>query len=238
MNIIVSKDDPVGRNVSGLLSLRYIEFENVLDCSKKADLNLFITKHESSSKMKCFSCHSTGNFGKADFGGEDFTLSCSNALVQSACILKLKELLKPLKLDSLAVIEATHHGPSNDSCNLFLEVGSTALEYDNLDYCAVLAKAAEYIFAEYESIMKSKARVAVCIGGSHYAYGFTKRVSKDFCIGHICPSYQLSNLSKSMLGQMIDKTFPKPSVVLVDKNILNEKILGYCKELGIDCEAV
>jgi D-aminoacyl-tRNA deacylase len=237
MNIIVSKDDPVGRNVSGLFSLRYIEFGNVLDCSIKSDLNLFITKHESSSKMKCFSCHSTGNFGKADFGGKDFTLSCSNALIQSACILKLKELLKPLKLDSLVVIEATHHGPSNDSCNLFLEVGSTDLEYNNLNYCAVLAKVAEYIFAEYESIMNSKAKVAVCIGGSHYAYGFTKMVSKDFCIG-ISAFISIDNLSKSMLGQMIDKTFPKPSVVLVDKNVFNEKIFGYCRELGIDCEAV
>jgi D-aminoacyl-tRNA deacylase len=238
MNIILSHDDPVSRNVSGLLSLRYILSKNVLDCSKKADLNLFITKHESSSKMKCFSCHSTGNFGKADFGGEDFTLSYSNALVQSACVLKLKELLKPLKLDKLAVIEATHHGPSNDSCNLFLEIGSTDNEYNNLDYCAILVKVADYLFSEYESIMKSKARVAVCIGGGHYAYNFTKRVSGDFCIGHICPEYQLRNLSKGMLGQMIEKTVPKPSIVLVDKNVFNEKILGYCKELGIDCEVI
>jgi len=238
MKIILSKKDPVGLNVSKLINLRYIEFDDFLEFSEKSDLNLFITRHESISRLKCFSCHSTGNFGKAEFGGKDYTLSISNALIQTACLLKLKELLKPLKLEKLAVLEATHHGPSSDSPCLFLEIGSTKEEYNNIEYGKVLAKTAEYLSMNYERIMKSDAVSAIGIGGGHYSYDFSKLASDKLCIGHICPEYHLKELTKEMLKQMIDKTVPKPSIVLINKKVNKENIVKYCQELNINFKVV
>ncbi|MDD4352921.1 MAG: D-aminoacyl-tRNA deacylase [Candidatus Nanoarchaeia archaeon] len=238
MNIVLSKKDTVGLNVSKLTSLRYIEFENILEFNEVSELNLFISKHESASKLKCFSCHSTGNFSKADYGGQDYTLSISNALVQSACLLKLKELLKPLKLEKLAVLEATHHGPSINSPCLFLEVGSTEEEYNNKIYCKILEETANYLKNNYSKIMQNKTVSAIGIGGGHYSYEFTKLISKNLCIGHICPEYQLKNLDFEMFKQMIQKTIPAPSLVLINKKVNKEIFVNYCQKLNIDFRVI
>jgi D-aminoacyl-tRNA deacylase len=238
MNIILSKKDPVGANVSKLLKCRYIEFEDFLNFSEESDLNLFITRHESASLMKCFSCHSTGNFSKAEYGGKDYCLSISNSIMQSTCLLKLKELLKPLKLTKLAVLEATHHGPSINSPCLFLEIGSTEEEYNNKEYCIILAKTANYLKENYETINKKKCISAIGIGGGHYSYEFSKLVSEELSIGHICPKYNLKNLSFEMFRQMVDKTIPKPTLVLINKKINKEVFVKYCQELKISYKLV
>jgi D-aminoacyl-tRNA deacylase len=233
MNIIISKKDTVGLNASKLLKLRYIEFEKILDFNEESNLNLFISKHESVSKMKCFSCHSTGNFSKAKFGGKDNTLSISNSLIQTACLLKLKELLKPLKLTKLAVLEATHHGPSINSPCLFLEIGSTQKEYNNLIFIKILVKTAKYIKKNYSKIMKKDCISAIGLGGGHYSYEFTKLLSEKLCIGHICPQYNLKNLNFEMFKQMINKTIPLPNLVLINKKVNKEIFIKYCQELKI-----
>ena len=238
MNIILSKKDTVGLNVSKLIKLRYIDFEELLDFNELSNLNLFISKHESASLLKCFSCHSTGNFSKADYGGNDYSLSISNALIQSACLLKLKEFLKPLKLSKLAVLEATHHGPSIDCPCLFLEVGSAQKEYSNKNYCEILAKTAKFIKDNYSKIMKNEAVCAIGIGGGHYSYEFTKLISEKLCIGHICPEYNLKNLNFEMFKQMINKTIPKPSLVLINKKVNKEIFVKYCQELKINYRVI
>lgn len=234
MNIILSKKDLVGLNASKALKSRYIEFDDLLEFKGESELNLFISKHESASRLKCFSCHSAGNFSKADFGGKSGILSVSNALVQSACFLKLKELLFPLGLSKLAVLEATHHGPSLDSPCLFLEVGSTKKEHGDSEYCKILAQTADYIYGNYSDIIDKNAVCAIGIGGGHYSYSFSKMVDKGVCIGHICPDYHLKDLDKEMFIQMIDKTAPKPSLVLINKKINKDIFVSYCKEMGLD----
>lgn len=234
MDICLSKNDPVGLNVSKILKKGYIEIDDFLDFERKSDLNLVISKHESQSKIKCFSCHSTGNFSKADFGGKDKSLSVSNALAQSHCFLRLKKELKKIKMQEYAAIEATHHGPSSNYPCLFLEVGSSESEHNNISYCNILAKTALWLKENYGKIMESKAKIAIGIGGGHYSYGFSKLVDENLCIGHICPAYHLDSLDKKMLLQMIEKTIPKPSLVLIDKKINKEKIKAYCHEIGID----
>ena len=117
-------------------------------------------------------------------------------------------------------------------------MGSTEKEHNNKEYCEILAKTADYISDNYSKIMKSETVSAVGIGGGHYSYNFSKLVSEELSIGHICPDYRLKDLDKEMFIQMINKTVPKPSLVLIDKKVDKEVFISYCLELGISYRVV
>jgi D-aminoacyl-tRNA deacylase len=173
--------------------------------------------------------HSPGNFGPAGAGGNELELGIAPALYLREGLRRLQEHT----IDLFEVcFEATHHGPTSFPFPVvFVEVGSTEKEWDNLDACNAVAETINLLFtAEPENTPS-----AIGFGGGHYAKKFSQ--AGEYAVGHICPKYNLINLDFKMIEQMIEKTTPKPSIALVEKKGLGkekEKVVTLLKETGLE----
>jgi len=227
--VIVSKKDKAGMNIAKQLEPMLVNREEIklfireeksIDCEnidKEIDAEEFIfaTKHESASGKPTLSVHFPGNFSKAELGGNDRTLCKANAPLLKALYLKLKELHDEVSL------EVTHHGPYLEKPCLFIEIGSTEKEWINEDYGKIIAKTIAEITSKD---IKDCNKVLVGIGGGHYPVNFNKILDRtNYCIGHICPKYQLENLNEDLLEQMLLKSNS-------DEVVVDWKGLGEFKE--------
>jgi D-tyrosyl-tRNA(Tyr) deacylase len=78
-------------------------------------------------------------------------------------------------------------------------------------------------------------KTIIALGGPHYLPNFTnKLVDTDIAIGHACPKHHIHNLTKELLQQAIDKTIPKPEMVLLDWKGLGPN-KGLIRELSETC---
>jgi D-aminoacyl-tRNA deacylase len=245
ISVICSTTDEASVNICKFLPLegfyRIVKTSDSLNYEGKdgAELNIFVSKHASVKRVKSLTCHTPGNFGKPELGGEKGVLSISNAKVQSYCLRMLKELNDKYSWDFKVAFEVTHHGPSLDSPCLFVEIGSSAEQWNQNRYGSGIADITLDLIRNYKVIMSKKQVVGIGVGGSHYAPSFTSSVLKDesLSIGHICPDYALEHLNKAMLKQMISKTVPEPNIVLINKSVKSDtrkKIIKWCEELSID----
>ena len=114
---------------------------------------------------------------------------------------------------------------------IFVEVGSTEREWNDLVACRAVANT-------IEDLMKMEPErfpVAIGFGGGHYCRKFSQ--VRDYAVGHICPRYNLHNLDKEMVEQMISKTMPIPEFALVEKKGMGRekgRILEILKETELD----
>ena len=227
-HIVISKKDAVGINIAKYIkNFSWME-EDIIFAEDRGykDTTLFLSRHESKSKKPCLTTHFPGNFGKAEHGGRDKTLAYGDAIVMYNILHNLKKLCK-LK-EVLVSYEATHHGPSAEYPSIFAEIGSTYKEWSNEELLKTLATAVELA---QQKVIKPK-KVAIGIGGSHYAPKFTDYALRDeIAFGHILPSYNTKNLTEDIFKQMISKTLPRPSCCVVDKRGLTEEILEYIEKL-------
>jgi D-aminoacyl-tRNA deacylase len=118
-------------------------------------------------------------------------------------LVELEKGRKEKKLDYKVSMEATHHGPTGlKKPVLFVEVGSTEVEWQDEGAVEVVAKAALKATENKEEFMK-----AIGIGGNHYAPVHTKAIfNTDIAIGHIIPTYAISKIEKEEFSQAIEKT--------------------------------
>jgi D-aminoacyl-tRNA deacylase len=93
--------------------------------------------------------------------------------------------------------ECTHHGPFCSKRAVFVEIGSSPAEWSS-------RKAAETIANSLASLQIEEAKVAVGIGGPHYAPHFNKLLDQGYAFGHICPKYMLQELDLHMLRQAME----------------------------------
>ena len=155
--IVVSEANLASRNIGNFLGrpkapkgVRIIRTKNnVLDLEsdlkniKDAEIVIVASTHKSEAKVPMLNAHFTGNFGEdVSHGGSARTLSIAPALYQRAAVLeyqKLQKINSKLK-DYVVGIEATHHGPTLDLPILFVEVGSSEKEWNDLIACEAAAK--------------------------------------------------------------------------------------------------
>ena len=244
INIISSTTDIASKNIMKFIpeSKKYklISNKDSLNYNgEKSELNIFVSKHESEKKIKSLTCHTPGNFGKAIYGGTDNNLSISNAKIQTLCMRELFKLNERNQWEFRVGFEVTHHGPSLNNPCIFVEIGSSAKEWNQLRYCSGIAKVTLKLVNDYNNIMNRNQTVAIGIGGGHYAPDFTKLVLKDssLSIGHICPNYALEHLNKDMFKQMISKTVPEPALVIISKSVksnMRKQIISWCDELDLN----
>ncbi len=168
---------------------------------ERPELMIFASKHKSESGKRALTVHAVGNYGKAEYGGKESTLSVSCPILMTEA-LRLVNRYNQLG-DFSVSYEVTHHGPYLEIPSFFIEIGSTEEEWKNRMAGEAIAKA----ILELGEIRESKDRVAIGIGGGHYAPRFSElALEKAISFGHMAPKYAVENLDRKMLKQMVEKS--------------------------------
>ena len=234
--VLFSAKDIAGRNIASRL-------ENPLEIPDSAlyleglettpSVAIVASRHSSKSGTPTLTCHSTGNFGLAEAGGNPSELGIAPALYLREALLNLKE--NP-PADYEISLEVTHHGPSSLPFPImFVEVGSTEKEWEDMQACSFVAD----VIRKLVNSPPTETPVAIGFGGGHYCRKFSK--VSDFALGHICPKYSLPHLDAQMLKQMIAKTIPQPEFALVEKKGLGpdkRRVLALIEETELEVVVV
>lgn len=198
---------------------RSIEADDI-DKKFPADFIIFASKHKADSLKKTLTVHNPGNWSKAELGGRSFNLPPSTAYVLKNAYLELKKLNN---LNYEVSGEATHHGPSLSTPSLFIEIGSTQLEWKDENAAMVVAKT---IVNLVKNPMPTNYKTAIGIGGNHYMPSFNKILERtNIALSYVCPKYQLEHLNENTLQQAI-----KNATGFVDFILLDWKGLGQYKD--------
>ncbi len=166
----------------------HLELEGVAEAFADPDLVIFVSRH-SGETGPLLTAHVTGNFGAAEFGGEDGRLA-EDAPNAKARVLAALDSHAPDGYD--VCIECTHHGPSEVGAPaLFVEHGSGPEQWADEDASRAVARAV----LDLRGVSPHRERQVVGIGGSHYAPRFTRITREtDWAVGHIAADWCLDAL--------------------------------------------
>lgn len=243
--IIASKIDPAGMNIMEELkkqdlpdyvSLHEVEKSSInnenIDKEIEADLFIFTTKHQSKAGTSSLSCHSPGNWDKAEAGGKDRQLCIAPALLLKEAFLELNK--QGADLHHEITLECTHHGPYLEKPVMFIEIGSDEENWKNKEAGKIIADVVTYIVNKTQK----EYQTAILIGGGHYNQMANKIMLRtDIAIGHICPKHMLESLDKELILQAMKKTVPEPKFVVLDWKGLGKqkaRIVKMLEELKIE----
>ena len=156
------------------------------DCDP--DLLVFASRH-SGDTGPLLTGHFTGNFGPAEFGGEDDAVAaaCPNALA------RLLEAFDEHAPEGYEVgMECTHHGPTDVGCpSLFAELGSDDEQWDDPEGAAAVARA----ILDLRDVEPHRTRQLVGFGGNHYAPRFERIVRETpWAVGHVAADWALETM--------------------------------------------
>lgn len=168
---------------------------------------IFASRHRAASGQPTLTAHVCGNFGAADLGGKDGTLSVASA--NTMCNV-FREIAK-YKGEHAVSLECTHHGPLVDVPHCWIELGSNESHWGDEKVAGFLA---DCIVKGIDS--RGVTPSAIGVGGNHYCSVFSKHEG-EYAFGHIIPKYAQKHLNKKMLIQMIERTTPEPSAIVIDK---------------------
>ncbi|MGA8663638.1 MAG: D-aminoacyl-tRNA deacylase [Thermoplasmata archaeon] len=190
---------PLRRFPSGALLLHRQELhirDDHLDRSlptamRQAETTLvFPSIHRSERNVPCLTVHPLGNPGpSAEVGGRPRTLVPTDPPRMADALRRLDEREQEVGLK--VTFEATHHGPELELPAFFVEIGFGTMNAPPIE--AVRA------FAEVlpELRPSPKDRVALAVGGGHYAPHFTELVrERDWAFGHILSRHALAEVDR------------------------------------------
>ena len=157
---------------------------------------VFPSRHRSESGIGCLTVHPLGNLGSsAEVGGEPGRLVPTAARLMADALRQAAEPASAIGVT--ASYEATHHGPLLHQPAFFVEIADSLPPADQRK-AAVSLGAALVDLAE-----DSSDRVAVGVGGGHYAPHFTElALTRRWAFGHILPRHALESLSPDVLRQL------------------------------------
>jgi len=218
----------------------YYEFDidtTALPLEKVAERDIIVvSKHQSAAGTTSLTSHSIGNFWNADFGGQAKKLVGCLPKVQSNYVRWFEKEAKSGHEHFNVCLEVTHHGPFVEGKNVcFIELGSSLKEWNNKEYARMVAEN-----VVETTLKENNDKVCIGLGGGHYAPEFTKLVlRKEFSFGHICPQYNLDNLTEDTLEQMI-KLSGAEMIVIDWKGLKRnkEKVVSLCEKSGLPFERV
>jgi D-aminoacyl-tRNA deacylase len=197
------------------LSGESVNAQNLPENYPNAELIVFISRHSSQSGKPTLTVHVPGNFGAAELGGLPRTVSVAPAFVMQTALKALAQMKQKFGLNYEVSYEVTHHGPSLDVSALFVELGSSPLQWGDQTAAGAVAYAALEAITNPSSSIGIP--VAVGIGGTHYNQKFTQLSLTDKAVfGHMIPKYAIPNLDSALLLQCIQKTREKVSVAILD----------------------
>lgn len=172
---------------------------------------VFLSKHAAESGVLALTCHSTGNFSEAKFGGKERQVAIPHPQIQKHYIQKLWEKRNKF-FDFQITIEATHHGPTNLSKpTLFVEIGTTQRQWNDEALCSSVAS----IVSDVMSVQKKDFPVAICFGGTHYPEKFTKElIEGKYALGTVMPKHALDYLDEKLFSHILDRNHMAKAVLL------------------------
>ncbi|HSE99345.1 MAG TPA: D-aminoacyl-tRNA deacylase [Nitrososphaeraceae archaeon] len=192
------------------------------DLYKKTDVLIFLSRHQSKSKIPSLTCHFPGNYFTNSYGGNKSELGIAYPSLQKNYLKKIYQSREKVQFCDIT-IETTHHGPTNiKKPVMFVEIGSSEDQWSNMDIASVVCDSLLDILTK--KIVNAK-YIGIGLGGNHYGSKFNKLIlNTDYGIGHIANKYNLVNLNNDMLNQMISKCYEKVTHIIIDqKGLGNEK---------------
>ncbi|HWQ67979.1 MAG TPA: D-aminoacyl-tRNA deacylase [Methanospirillum sp.] len=197
------------------------------DLTTDAECIIFLSRHASQQPRPVLTVHVTGNFGKADYGGNSGTLTPAATRMMHWI---MNQLAREVPEGYAVTYEATHHGPTQipvPSC--FVEVGSTEVEWH--DSIAAAAVARSVIYADPLDTIPLAG-----FGGTHYAKRQTEiTLTTRGGFGHIIPTRDLVYLNHSLFTAII--TSSDAQAIYIDRKAVTRddirKIEQYALEDGI-----
>lgn len=194
---------------------------------------VFLSKHASESGDLALTCHSTGNFGDALFGGFARQVAIPYPHRQKSYMKRLwgeRNLFSKFDI----TIEATHHGPTALSKpTLFIEIGTTEKEWTDKKLCENVAQ----IVLKEMSEMPPKHDVAICFGGTHYPDKFNKElIEGDLALGTVIPKHGLDNIDLELFTHILERNH-EAKFALVDWSGLGknkQKIVEMINTSGLE----
>ena len=146
---------------------------------------VFPSIHRSEQNVASLTVHPIGNPGPtAEVGGEPRELVPADPRRMCATLRLLAE--GAAKAGAPATLESTHHGPMLDLPAYFVEIGYGEASAPSDHAVAVLSSAIPSASPEPED------RVALALGGGHYAPHFTDLVlTRRWSVGHILSRHSL-----------------------------------------------
>ncbi|MEM4252276.1 MAG: D-aminoacyl-tRNA deacylase [Candidatus Nitrosotenuis sp.] len=163
---------------------------------------VFLSKHAAQSGELALTCHSTGNFADAQFGGRERQVAIPHPHLQKAYMKSLWQRKSDYAKFQI-IIEATHHGPTALSKpTLFIEIGTTERQWVDENLCGSVAS----IILKTLSEPLEDSPVAICIGGTHYPEKFTKElIHGKYALGTVIPKHAIDLLDEDLFSHIMSR---------------------------------
>lgn len=228
----------IGRIHSFDLELRLIDIDSIYADmleTEPHDLIVFISRHEARIPRPMLLVHPTGNLSdEAPFGGKPKCLSIAAAEAMASVLRTLKYEASRRGLNYIVSYEATHHGPTITKPVLFVEVGSTPIEWSD-------RSALESIIEAVISITRLKCRepTAIGVGGSHYNSKFTSLcLDEQYIFGHMIPGRIAWAVDRDLFYRCISMTLEDVKYAVFDwdnlKSSDRSRLIGYAEDAGLE----
>lgn len=220
--LVAYKSDPAGYNMANFISqnmkqegeiyrgkifdLVIISTPSIsadwLDTNYNYDGFVFLSKHAAETGTLALTCHSTGNFAEARFGGFERQVAIPHPHIQKSYLQYLWKKRNDFAKFEIT-LESTHHGPTAlDKPVLFIEVGTTEKEWNDKELCKNVAKIVVDVMLHAEK----KHDVAICFGSTHYPKKFTKILLEgEYALGTIMPKHALGFLDQSLFSHILKR---------------------------------
>jgi D-aminoacyl-tRNA deacylase len=203
-------------------------------------LIVFISRHSSTSGTPTLSVHTPGNLGRAEFGGNPREVSISPANAMRDALKAMDKIRDEMQLKYQVSYEGTHHGPSLNVPTMFVELGSSPDQWNDVAAAEAVAHATMEAVSKFRSV---PAEAVLGIGGPHYNNKFTRMaLEKEVAFGHMIPKYSVAQIDPEMLQQCVDRTLEKVEHAVLDwKGIRGNdkpKVLGMLNATGLHIQKV
>jgi len=229
--LIAYRDDPAGYNMAKFLSQKMTKDGDIFHgeyydlliiptpaisadwLEEKYDYDgfVFLSKHAAESGVLALTCHSTGNFSEARFGGNQKQVAVPHPYIQKKYLQTLWENKSKFS-DFQITIEATHHGPTAlTKPTIFIEIGTTEKQWIDVSLCNSVASLVHDVMMENTTTSP----VAICFGGTHYPDKFTKELlNGKFSLGTVVPKHALDDVDKNLFLHILERNKMAKAVLL------------------------
>jgi D-aminoacyl-tRNA deacylase len=203
--------------------------EEKYDC----DGFVFLSKHAAESRVLALTCHSTGNFSDAKFGGNNRQVAVPKPDLQKIYLQTLKKNHSQFS-EFQITIEATHHGPTGlTKPSIFIEIGTTEKQWTDTSLCASVATLIHRVMSQ----PIKEHPVAICFGGTHYPSKFTNELLEGkYSLGTVMPKHALDFLDEELLSHILTQNYMAKTALLDWKGLgsYKEKVLDLLKSTDLD----